>query len=163
MKKTVLVSLLLICTNFLCFSNIFYLDGISFEYKKGWSINPIQQDRTTQITGMKLPNTFSIVKTPVEGVNAERQLEKTVSAVEDSYRSGTSKIKLVSKSNVEERVIGEGIRVQSIELTLSKNVYQRLYVFEKQGYMIQVVITGRGKKYNDNFSTILKSFSFNPE
>lgn len=166
MKKTVLVSLLIVCTNLICFSNNFNFDGISFEHAKGWKIIHENQNYQTLISGdvKNVPLKLTIVKEIANGLGAENHLTTIIDSTEESLFLLKKKYKLKSKSNIDERIIGEEIITMSVEFIFSNNIYQRHFVFEKHGYLFHITITGSGKKYEMLFfSQILNSFSFNPE
>lgn len=169
MKKIAIASLLMWLTSVFCHAEPFYFDGIGFEHKK-WEINTAKTMDGTVISGTKMYmgfwrsslNQISITKVRSQGISTENVLTTWVDNIEESFQTGTSKIKVKSRGEVTDRTIGHEITAKSMDLELTRKLHQRFFVFDKKGYTIQIVITYR-KGFDSKFDDILNSFVFEPE
>jgi len=155
--KRVIVLLLWICTTTLCFSETFYHDGISFEYGKGWRFYPSKTEK-----GMVL----GFYRENEKIVN----FQKSIADYEGSFEGYTEiffeKLEenegIISKSQIINGTVN-GNEAKFVDIVYSNKVCQRVYLFEKKGYVIWIVLSQRGKKIGSGFSKILDTFKFNPE
>jgi len=161
MKKTVTISLLLICANIFCFSQTsFYSDGIGFEHNKSWTFSQTKE-KEKDITYISSSN-IVIMKLKAKKdiqVDVEKFIEKWADEMEEYCYEKMLKIK--RRSEITDKTIGAaGIEVKYIEFEYGKKEYERLYAFEKEGYLITIRITGAISSDNN---MILNSFWFMPE
>lgn len=160
MKKIIVVSLLLMLTNITIFAKDFNYDGISFKYSKGWSFNYNQQNDVTTIFGFKEGSFIQITKSiKPPNVDMESYLENTAESIMEKNYSSSKKVKLKSKSSITNRDVN-GIEARSVDFVFTNKVRQRIYCIEIANYMITITLKGPDKKYDSQFSEILKSFRF---
>lgn len=186
MKKTVLISLILILVNTVCFARnkTFRFDGISFEHSRGWKIKKAassEGDGAVTITGTKTTKGFLGIGSSLYTLSISKYVENDnynmgefVQMVrersEEEYAAPGSKTKFKSISEVRTKVIN-GIETKSFDMFYDfcflgcTHYLMRQYFFKKDNQFIQIRLDGpdKEKKYDKQFSVIVNSFSFEPE
>ena len=157
----------------------FYYDGIELQNVKGWTITPSKEATHTEIRCMNGASFMAITKNGIapseyqegsalDNKQLERILIKQGESISERMMNGIGKQPIVKEvSEVMDGYISS-FPAKYIDLTCTKQVRIRIYMFTTHNYVICISCTGRGGRSADacveqNFGKILSSFTFIPE
>ena len=168
MKKILLLSLFILCT-LSCYAQkkkSFYYDGVELHNVKGWTIVPTKDASVTTITCLRLPFQLQIQKMGLpQNFNAQRYLEETIEQLMGMTMMATGKSPKIKE--VSEPMDGyiNSIPAKYVDVTYTKKVVQRHYVFAMYDQLFVIQCTGSGKMKSAmaNIDRVLSTFTYNPE
>mgnify|MGYP003297003786 FL=1 len=168
MKKILLLSLFILCT-LSCYAQknkSFYYDGVELHNVKGWTIVPAKDASVTTITCLRLPFQLQIQKKGLpQDFNAQRYLEETIEQLMEITMMSTGKSPKIKE--VSEPMDGyiNSIPAKYVDITYTKKVVQRHYVFAMHDQLFVIQCTGFGnmKSAMAYIDRVLSTFTYNPE
>lgn len=144
----------------------FFYDGIELRHVKGWTIVPAKDANATSITCIRLPFQIHILKQGVpQSFNAERLLQTSVEKIMEANMMASGKNpKIKEVGSVMDGYVNS-IPAKYIDLTYSKKVVQRIYMFTTHNQMFTITCTGYGKMdaAMKILDFVLSTFTYNPE
>lgn len=144
----------------------FFYDGIELRNVKGWTIVPAKDANATSITCIRLPFQIHILKQGVpQSFNAERLLQTSVEKIMEANMMASGKNpKIKEVGSVMDGYVNS-IPAKYIDLTYSKKVVQRIYMFTTHNQMFTITCTGYGNKNiaMKILDFVLSTFTYNPE
>ncbi len=144
----------------------FFYDGIELRNVKGWTIVPAKDANATSITCIRLPFQIHILKQGVpQSFNAERLLQTSVEKIMEANMMASGKNpKIKEVGSVMDGYVNS-IPAKYIDLTYSKKVVQRIYMFTTHNQMFTITCTGYGNKTSAMkiLDLVLSTFTYNPE
>lgn len=169
MKRIFLLFTLLVIISTHILAKSFYYKGVAFEYKKG-NITGVGNGITSvTVTGQIESEILSISATKLkeednypDAVNTH--LDKVRTEVEEAEMG---KVHFERFTEIEEGTLN-GIEGHQFDIMYKKKsirIYQRIFCYIQDGWLVSLTFTGVGKEFNakKKFDPILKSFSFIPE
>lgn len=168
MKKILLLTLFILCT-LSCYAQkkkSFYYDGIELHNVKGWTIVPAKDASVTTITCLRLPFQLQIQKMGLpQNFNAQRYLEKSIEQLMEVSMMSTGKSPRIKEVGEPMDGYVNSIPAKYVDITYTKKVVQRLYVFTiyDQLFVIQCTGLGNMKSSMAYIDRILSTFTYNPE
>lgn len=168
MKKILLLSVFILCT-LACYAQkkkSFYYDGIELHNVKGWTILPSKDASITAINCIRLPFQMQIQKSGLpQNFNEERYLENSVEKLMEMNVSARGKSPKIKEIGEPMEGYINNIPAKYVDITYTKKVVQRLYVFALYDQLFVIQCTGEGsmKTVMALFDRILSTFTYNPE
>lgn len=157
--KNIFVILIFTCWAFVGFSqNSYYLDGIGFNYSPKTKIFDATEAGVTYVVAGNVTITKSKIDRD-KRISAEQIVKKTSDEIEE-----TTTLPIIQRDDVINETIGiQSIETKSVTIIYKKKIFNRLYAFIQDDYLIQIVVTGVYGKVDKNTKMILDSFYFMPE
>lgn len=174
-KQFVVLFIFCACSISLSAQKHFYYDGIDFDYKGNWQFNPTMMNNILTITGQRVINavyyyeiqSMSIVRNPIDEKSStlETFVDSLKNAIGAALDASSSKVKVKSTSYVRNEYLNR-FQTKAFDFTvkglMNSKAYQRIHVFDYNGFRYQVFFTSVHKNPNKTFKKILNTFDIIP-